>query len=272
MKHPLTPAERGLLIALLFAMAVACLGPSVAQFEHYHAFADQRHLLGLPCALDVLSNLPFALFGGWGLLRLRDSDAGHPAGAQRVLATLFFAGLALTAVCSSWYHLRPDDAGLAIDRLGMVSAFAGLLGLATADRISERAGLWTAGAVLALGPVAVQVWASSGNLLPWAVLQGGGMLLIVLLALRQPVAGAWGLPLAAVIGWYALAKALELGDHLVFDLTRGLVSGHTLKHLTAALAAWPVISLMHNGTQARPSHAFPPPPYRVESHTPAAGA
>jgi hypothetical protein len=78
------------------------------------------------------------------------------------------------------------------------------------------------------------------------------MLLIVLLALRKPLAGAWGLPLLAVIAWYALAKALELGDHVVFDLTQGLVSGHTLKHVAAALAAWPVISLMHNGAQARP--------------------
>jgi hypothetical protein len=124
MQHPLNPAETGLLVALLLAIATACFGPSVSQFEHYHAFADQRHLLGLPCALDVLSNLPFALF---------------------------FAGLVLTALCSAWYHLRPDDAGLAIDRLGMVSAFAGLLGLAAADRISARAGLWTAAATCCLG-------------------------------------------------------------------------------------------------------------------------
>jgi len=252
MKHSLNPTERGLLVALVLAIATACFGPSVAQFEHYHAFADQRHLLGLPCALDVLSNLPFALLGGWGLLHLLHGDGSQPAGAQRPLATLFFAGLALTALCSGWYHLRPDDAGLAIDRLGMVSAFAGLLGLAAADRVSARAGLWTAGAVLALGPVAVMVWANSGNLLPWTVLQGGGMLLIVLLALRKPIAGAWGLPLATVIAWYALAKVLELGDHVVFDLTQGLVSGHTLKHMAAALAALPVISLMHNGAQARP--------------------
>lgn len=252
MQYPLIPAERGLLAALVLAIATACFGPSVAQFAHYHAFADQRHWLGLPCALDVLSNLPFALLGGWGLLRLRASGAGQPTDAQRPLATLFFAGLVLTALCSGWYHLRPDDAGLGLDRLGMVSAFAGLLGLAAADRISVRAGLWTATAVLALGPITVLVWANSGNLLPWAVLQGGGMLLIVLLALRNPIAGAWGLPLGAVIAWYALAKALELGDHAVFALSQGWVSGHTLKHAAAAMAAWPVISLMHNGAQARP--------------------
>ena len=77
------------------------------------------------------------------------------------------------------------------------------------------------------------------------------MVLVLLLALRKPLAQAWGLPLAGMIGWYALAKGLELGDHAVFALTQGLVSGHTLKHLAAAMAAWPVITLMHNGAQNR---------------------
>ncbi|MFO1263733.1 MAG: hypothetical protein U1E84_10415 [Rhodoferax sp.] len=252
MHHPLNTREKALVAALALAIATACLGPSVAQFDHYHAFADQRPWLGLPCAFDVLSNLPFAVLGCWGMLRLRNGQGSQPAGEQRILAALFFAGLVLTALCSGWYHLRANDAGLAVDRLGMVSAFAGLLGLAAADRISTRAGMWTAGTVMALGPITVLVWFSNGNLLPWSLLQGGGMLLIVLLALRQPLPRTWGLPLAAVIAWYVLAKALELGDHAVFDLTQGLVSGHTLKHVAAALAAWPVIALMHNGAQARP--------------------
>ncbi len=252
MQQPLIRSEIGLLATMVLAIATAVLAPSVAQFDHYHAFADQRHLLGLPCALDVLSNLPFALLGVWGLARLRSSNDGQPVGVQRPLTVLFFAGLILTALCSAWYHLRPDDAGLALDRLGMVAAFAGLLGLSAADRVSARAGQWTASAVLALGPVAVFVWASSGNLLPWSVLQGGGMLLILALALRQPISGTWGLPLVAIIAWYVLAKALELGDHVVFELSQQLVSGHTLKHIAAAMAAWPVTMLMHNGAQARP--------------------
>jgi hypothetical protein len=43
-----------------------------------------------------------------------------------------------------------------------------------------------------------------------------------------------------------------LGDHAVFDITQGYLSGHTLKHVAAAMAAWPVLSLMHNGNQTRP--------------------
>ncbi len=265
MKTPLTRPETGLLAALALAVVLACFGPAVAQYADYHAFADQRTLWGLPFAMDVLSNAPFALLGAWGLLRLRNWQrplarrVGYavqlPSDAQLPLGRLFFAGLLVTAVCSGYYHLQPDNTGLAVDRLGMLLPFAGLMGLATADRISARTGQWTAAAVLALGTVAVGVWALSGNLLPWSVLQGGGMLLIVCLALRRPLIGAWGVSLAAVIAWYVLAKLLELGDHHMLVWTDGAVSGHTLKHLAAAMAAWPVIRVMQNGAyRAGPAH------------------
>ena len=263
--------ESALLLALAIALLVACFGPDVAQHAHYHAFADQRTGWGVPFAMDVLSNLPFAIAGVWGLVGLRHvshlaqssaqlssharGEPRHQRGVQPALAALFFMGLLVTAVCSSLYHWQPDNAGLAIDRLGMVVAFAGLLGLSVADRISGRAGLATAATVLALGPLSVMVWATSGNLLPWALLQGGGMLLIVLLAACpatcKPIPAAWGIPLAAVIALYALAKVLEMADHSVFELTHHLVSGHSLKHGVAALAAWPVIWVMHNHATSR---------------------
>lgn len=245
MKPTVSRAELGLIAGALVALLIACFGPHLAQYADYHAFADQRRLWGLPFAMDVLSNLPFALFGLWGLAALRKTQPG----AQTGLATLFFAGLIATAACSSWYHYAPDNAGLAVDRMGMVLAFAGLLGLATADRVSAAAGQWTAAAVLACGPAAVLVWTQGGNLLPWAVLQGGGMVLLAVLAVRRPVARAWGIPLGAVMAWYALAKLCELGDHAVFHASAGWISGHTLKHCAATMAAFPVIQFMHNGAQ-----------------------
>jgi hypothetical protein len=56
----------------LLLLAAALLGPSVAQPSHYHDFADQRSWGWLPHAMDVISNLPFALWGMvgmWALLR-----------------------------------------------------------------------------------------------------------------------------------------------------------------------------------------------------------
>jgi hypothetical protein len=244
----LTRHETGLMIAACLGLLAAIFGPSVAQPEHYHGFADQRILLGLPLAMDVLSNLPFAIAAIWGLLALYRSPSATQSfstQAQPALAALFFGGLLVTAVCSGYYHLLPDNATLAIDRLGMVIAFAGLLGVAVADKVSSRAGIAIAALVLAAGPLTVGVWADSGNLLPWVLLQGGGMLLIALLAVRRPLKDSWGLQLLPVVIFYAAAKLLELGDHQVFEWTGGMISGHSLKHIVAAFAAWPVIAAIY---------------------------
>jgi hypothetical protein len=47
-----------------------------------------------------------------------------------------------------------------------------------------------------------------------------------------------------LIAIYALAKLLELGDHAVYEWTGQLVSGHSLKHVVASFAAWPVVSAL----------------------------
>ena len=80
------------------------------------------------------------------------------------------------------------------------------------------------------------------NFLPWVVLQAGSLLLLVALASLPPLRGVLGLRLGTVIALYALAKALELGDHAVFAFSDGFVSGHSLKHVVASLAAWPVLA------------------------------
>lgn len=229
----------GLALALL-----AVFAPPLAQPAHYHHFADQRSWLGIPCALDVLSNLPFALFGLLGLRALGRVPDLALARPQRQLAALFFAGLLLTALGSAWYHWQPDDAGLAVDRLGMTVAFAGLLGLGVASRLRERAGLVLAPAVLLLGAAGVAVWAVAGNLLPWALLQGGGMALLLALAVLPSLPGALRVRWGAVIALYALAKGLELADQAVFEFSAQRVAGHSLKHVVAAAAAWPVVSAL----------------------------
>ena len=250
--HPLQPSESRLLAAVAGVLLIAAFGPPVAQPADYHAFADAHTRWGVPHAFDVLSNLPFALVaivGAWRLWRL--GDALDPV--QRALAWLACAGLALTTVGSSWYHLHPDDAGLVVDRGAIAIVFAGIAGLA-ACRISVRTGASLGLALLAAGPVSVAVWFLTGNLLPWAALQGGGMVLLVVLCFSKAAPGAlpvrWGLVIAA----YAVAKLLEAADHGVWQLTGELVSGHTLKHLVAAAAAWPLVDALGR-LQARGQNA-----------------
>ena len=246
MRSTLSKSETLLLLDCACLIAAGVLGPAIAQPASHHGFADQRVLWGLPYAMDVLSNLPFAIMALAGIWFLAESPPRSISNVQRAMAALFFVGLLLTACGSAWYHGRPDDAGLAIDRAGMGAAFAGLLGLAAAGRVSERAGALLGLAVLLLAPVAIEVWGSTGNVLPWAVLQFGGMALIVWLACLGPRAAALDVRWGWVILAYAIAKLLEINDHAIFDLTGHRISGHTLKHLVAALAALPVVAAMRS--------------------------
>ncbi|MGH8849329.1 MAG: hypothetical protein ACREXQ_19070, partial [Polaromonas sp.] len=130
-----------------------------------------------------------------------------------------------------------------------------------------RAGLALAAAVLVLGPASVQVWAVSGNVLPWGLLQLGGLGLIVWLACLPSLSPlpegterpGRALPIrwTLVIAFYALATMLELGDHLVFDWTGHIISGHSLKHLVASCAAWPVLAALMGIQKSRAESSSP---------------
>ncbi len=242
MRYRFTRPEVHLLVACAVLTALALFAPAIAQPPDAHAFADQRAFLGLPHALDVLSNLPFLVAGFWGLALLQRARLGELHATQRACAQVFFVGLLVTAAGSSWYHLAPDDAGLAIDRCSMSVAFAGLLGLAAAGRVSDRAGGTLCVALLVLAPASVLYWLRTGNVLPWALVQFGGiaLVLLVLATGAQRIATLqvrWSLVLLA----YAVAKLFEVNDHAVLAASGQLLSGHTLKHVAAAFAAGPVI-------------------------------
>jgi hypothetical protein len=224
-------------------LLVAVFAPALAQPPHAHDFADQRALWGLPHALDVLSNLPFAIAGVLGLAR------AAPACPRRSRMRNALARACSSPACSWWPPARPGTTwrpttwGSRSIAPAMSVAFAGLLGLLVASRrVSERAGrrdgatrcsCWRPASVLGL--------VRGGNVLPWALVQFGGMPL--LLGWRCPRARASGLPCAGAWCCWPTRwpSCFELNDHAIYEATGELLSGHTLKHVAAALAAWPVI-------------------------------
>ncbi len=208
---------------------------------HGHPFADARTLWGISNAMDVLSNLPLGVAGGAGLWAV--SARRVPVETGWVLR-VFFAGLLLCSMGSAWYHAQPDPTGLVVDRMGMAVAFAGALALAVAERAGPRPVAAVLSLTLATALLSAVLPFTHDNVLPWAVVQFGGVAVIVWAAFREPVAGAMGVHLGVLIALYALAKALEMGDEAVFQATGEWISGHSLKHVAAALAAWPVFVAM----------------------------
>ncbi|KAF1056994.1 hypothetical protein [Variovorax sp.] len=259
--HSLTRRERGLAFFLGLLLLIGIVGPVLPAAEVAIAlvFADTRAWHGLPNAMDVLSNLPFLLMGCWGLYWLNRIDRAHhealsgfplappasdPPDNTLDCAWLFFAGLIATAAGSAFYHLAPDAPRLAADHAGMAVAFAGLIGMAVCERVSQRAGWPAAWFVLTTGLLSAEIAQETGNVLPWALVQFGGMALVLTLALSRPITGAVGLRLGWVIAAYVLAKVFELADQPIYEATQGVISGHTLKHLCAALAALPVLTAL----------------------------
>jgi hypothetical protein len=233
-------------VAFLFLLALLSIAlPPLAQPEAYHQFADQRTFLGIAHAADVLTNLVFLCVGAFGLMRL--SVKPNVDSTTRKSLAVFFLGVLATAAGSAYYHWAPDSQSLLWDRGPMVVAFAGLVGAFCAQRISSRAGKAALVATLALGAASLAQAATSGSVTAYAVLQFGGLLGMVLMLAYDGYAGRASTAPAAsmhdtfawrtLLCWYALAKLLEMGDTAVWELTSHWVSGHSLKHLAAGVAA-----------------------------------
>jgi hypothetical protein len=80
--------------------------------------------------------------------------------------------------------------------------------------------------------------------LRWYLIVQFGSLVLVLALCFLPSRYTHGNDLFAVVGLYALAKVFEALDRPIFALSGGLVSGHTLKHLVAALACYLVLRML----------------------------
>ena len=57
--------------------------------------------------------------------------------------------------------------------------------------------------------------------------------------------------LAWALFWYGLSKIIEYLDAEIFELLGGYVSGHTLKHLAAAVAPFVVLRILKSGISAK---------------------
>ena len=237
----------GSLLAVTAAAVVAvCFLPPIPQDPAYHRFSDTRPVGWMPNGWPVLSNLPFVLVGLWGLRQVLTSKVGATAPfiepRERWAYALFFAGVTLTGVGSAYYHWAPDNARLVWDRLPMTIGFMALLAAIVTERVSVTAGIVLLPPLLLAGAGTVAYWyagerAGAGDLRPYALVQFAPPVLMLMMLWLFPARYTHGGYLVAVMVIYGAAKVFEALDGPIFSMGH-VVSGHTLKHLTAALATW----------------------------------
>jgi hypothetical protein len=242
-------------VVSLLVVIVAVLLPPLPQPAEYHQFADQRSFFGISRFNDVMSNLAFLSSGAAGLVFLWQV-CRTPASVQfqhrreSLPYWVLFLSVVLVTFGSIYYHWTPDTDHLLWDRLPIATGIGALLAATITERIDPKLGLRSLPLLVVLGIFSVLYWywserQGTGNLNFYIAMQSYSILLIVWLSLRFPSRYTHGDGIYPVVALYALAKVFELLDGQIFVWTQSCISGHTLKHLTAAYAAYRIVQLLH---------------------------
>ncbi|MEA1890650.1 MAG: ceramidase domain-containing protein [Pseudomonadota bacterium] len=225
----------------------------VSQDPAYHLFADVRSLFGISNFNNVVSNAGFAIVGVIGVFVILGAKQ-KSLFRQRYDTwpyLIFFTGVALISVGSSYYHLEPSNERLLWDRLPMSVAFMAFCSAVIADRIHNRLGnIWLLALLVVLGMLSLVYWyvtesQGHGDLRFYAFVQFYPILMLpVVLWLFPGHRYTAGRFLGWVIAWYTLSKVLEYYDKEVFDYFGHIISGHTLKHLAAGAGTLVVLHML----------------------------
>ena len=239
----ISPARKTFVIVFLlitFAVVGISLIPPVAQDPTYHDFADRRGLLGIPNFLDITTNLAFLAVGISGIILCTRNEK---LGARRAWMACF-TGVALVSLGSSYYHLAPDNGTLVWDRLPMSIGFMALSVAVVAECVNPRLERILLAPAILLGIASVIYWHYTDDLRPYVLVQFLPLLMVpAMLILFGGARKDRGFLLAALV-IYMVSKLAEHYDRAVFEITGEVISGHSLKHLLAALALFIVYTML----------------------------
>ncbi|KAK3011331.1 hypothetical protein RJ639_011718 [Escallonia herrerae] len=193
-------------------------------------------VIGIPNALNVVSNFPFLIIGVIGLILCYHRNYFKLSLQGELWGwTCFFVGVAAVAFGSSYYHLKPNDARLVWDRLPMTIAFTSIIAIFIIERIDERKGTVSILPLLLAGMISILYWRFFDDLRPYALVQFVPCIAIPLMAILLPPMYTHSAYWLWAAGFYLLAKVEEAADKPIYKWTHHIVSGHTLKHLCAAM-------------------------------------
>ena len=214
-------------------IAVVLIG-EIEQYQSYHDFADSRIFFALPNFSDVISNLLFFVVGMTGL-RFAFTQGGGEARSSWIT---LFAGVALVSFGSGYYHWNPNDGTLVWDRLPLMAGFMGLFSAVLTEFVNPKLEKFLLVPAVIIGLSSVLYWHYTDDLRIYIYLQAVTFLAITAVVIMYEGRFTLSRYLFYALGLYALSKFSELGDKQIYSVTNSLLSGHTLKHILAALSVF----------------------------------
>ena len=175
---------------------------SIQKQIQYNNFADKRCMCCIRNFGDVISNIGFAIAGLYHI---------HTNPILFILAFLVCIG-------STYFHWNPTMKTLYWDRFTMILLLNYLIHL----KLNLNFFITTV-----IGIFVLEYWKVTMNLIPYSIYQITPVLIFI-------YDESIGMRTSGII--YLLAKLCEDNDYKIYTLTRNTVSGHTIKHLLAAMA------------------------------------
>jgi hypothetical protein len=233
------------LIAVIIAFGFV---EPLPQDPGYHEFADQRAFWGIPNTLDSLSNIPLASVGFMGLVAALTVLRRVKFNASVFQYFVFFIGVFLTGFGSMYYHLAPSNETLIWDRLPITILTLGFFCSVISEMVNPKASLVLVGPLLLIGIGSVFYWhhtesLGKGDLRLYGIVQFLPLILIVLIFLMYKFPENYLSYIIGLLIFYSLSRLTEIFDLQIFAALQ-FISGHTLKHLFAAVAAGCILIML----------------------------
>jgi hypothetical protein len=161
---------------------------------------------------------------------------------------VFFVGVALTGAGSFWYHLAPSDSRLPWDLLPMTCSFVSMVVVTFMERISVPVGTIALVPLLLAGISSVAYWSITeshghGDYKFYLFVQFFSPVLLALIVALFPPRYSGMRYLVVAFSLFVAAKLFELIDGQIYGWGT-VVSGHTLKHLTAAISCCWILKML----------------------------
>ncbi len=235
-----------LAVMVLPLLYLLLLQAPIPQDKGYHLFADMRTCLGIRNFGNVASNLAFLLVGVIGAIWCYR----HLKTGARLSWMVFFTGVALVFAGSGYYHTTPNDDTLVWDRLPMTLAFMGLFAALVGEHLGERFERPVLSPALLIGIASVFWWRYTDDLRVYIWVQLAPLLAIPFMLGMFPGRYTHRSYLLYGLLFYALAKVAEYYDKETYSLTALFVSGHSVKHLLAAMAPLYLLLMLRRRREA----------------------
>ena len=188
--------------------------------QGYHNFVDKRTIGGIPNFMNIVSNLAIAL------------PAFYLMKKQKKISFLSI-NILLLAITSALYHVNPNDNTIFLDMLFVMSINTVVLSYFVNKQVGNF--------IFILGILSVFYWKKYDDLRFYEFLKIAIPVYAIFMLYKNPKVSNYIFP---VIILTILIRVSEYNDKEIYKLTGGVISGHTLKHILAALDIYLIIIIL----------------------------